>query len=138
MANIVQDAIKQFNQKRMLLSPQIVQCDNCMSLKDMLEKIDCSLFHLAKNRWNNEAFNVSLYTNMQRFKDLTTYRRIIHERVYNPCYMGRHIDSQDILAKAGRLLYGDGECSKCVSCSDNTTTTTTTSTSTTTTTTIIS
>ena len=119
----------------MLLSPQIVQCDNCTSLKDMLEKIDCSLFHLVRNRWNNEAFNVSLYTDRRRFRDLATYRRIIEERIYNACYMGRHIDSLDIMAKAGRLLYGNDECSKCVSCSEQTTTTTTTSTSTTTTTT---
>lgn len=100
----------------MLLRPQINQCSNCKSLKELLAEIECSIYNLAHNKANNEKFNTSLYFSIEHFKSLTQYKRIITTRVFNPQYTS--IATQDIITQANKLIYGNTECSQCFQCTD--------------------
>lgn len=120
----------------MLISPTITECLDCTSLKEMIEKIDCSLYELIRNKQNNESYNTDSYFSLSHFNNLSQYKRIIGKKIFNPTYPCKDISTKDLIAQANRLLYGDGECSKCVNCdpmdnSDNTTTSTSTTSTTT-------
>src|SRR5688572_3487785 len=123
----------------MLLSPQITECSDCLSLKEMMDKIDCSMYNLIKNKSNNENYSTESHFSMSQFSSLSHYKRIIGKRIFNPSYPSSDTAAQDLISQATKLLYGDTECSKCVNCDpmDNSIPSDTTSTSTTSTTTII-
>lgn len=96
-------------------------------------KIDCSLYNLIKNKSNNENYATDSYFSLSQFNSLSHYKRIIGKKIFNPNYPCPDIKSQDLIAQANRLLYGDSECSKCVNCDpmlQDTTSTSTTSTTT--------
>lgn len=106
--------------KRKMLKAYLKQCNNCQSLKDLLEDIDCSLYNLIRNKYNNEKFNVEEYFSLEHFKDLSRYKRILTYRIYNPNYT--RVNSQDLIAQVQKLIYGDTNCSRCFDCDTTTTT----------------
>lgn len=100
----------------MILKSFTVECNDCSSLKTMIEKIDCSLYNLIKNKHNNERFNTEECFSIEQFKDLSHYKRIITKRIFSPKYPCDTYTNQDIISGAVRKLFGDWECSKCVNC----------------------
>lgn len=116
----------------MFLIPQIENCQNCRSLKELISEIECSLYNLITNKWNNDRFNTDNYFSLEHFDALTHYKRIVTHRIFNTSYTG--IEAQDIISQVERLLYGELECTKCHDCDkrpffDTTTTTTSSTTS---------
>ena len=114
----------------------LTQCQDCLSLKTLIDRIDCSLYSLSRNRLNNQAYNTELCYSVAQSNQLSHLKRIVTKRIFNPNYPCESISAQDIIAKVSKNLYGDWECSKCVNCDpmdqEEDTTTTSTSTSSTT------
>lgn len=110
----------------------LTQCQDCISLKTLIERIDCSLSNLSKNKLNNIAYNAELCYSVAQSNQLSHLKRIVTKRIFNSNYPCSSVSAQDIIAKVSQNLYGDWECTKCVNCDpmDNFEDTTTTSTST--------
>lgn len=113
----------------MQLISTITQCNNCQSLKELIDKIECSLYLLLRNEQNNLKFNTELYFSTEHVKTLSHYKRILNARIFNPIYPDSGVKSQDLIARVNNLLYGDStNCSRCLDCYEPITTTTSTST----------
>lgn len=117
-----------FVKRKLMLVPQITECQNCQGLKQLLVKIDCSLNNFGRNKLNSENYNVETYYCKKTVKALSHYKRILSKRIYNPTYISC-IDNQDLIFQVRRILFGD--CPKCITCEDDTTSTTTNTSSTT-------
>jgi hypothetical protein len=119
-------------------SPVIVQCNNCDALKKAYNKVECTILDLIRNRFSNISYNTTLYYNRALMSRLVRYRRVIYNRLYNPHYPCKAIETQDIIKLAITHAYMGPDCSFCPQCfpamEPTTTTTTTTQPPTTTTT----
>lgn len=91
--------------------PQIINCSQCSVLLDLYDKIDCSVANLAKNKWANTAYNVSLYFEGNRYEDLLRYKRIVYRKITN----SKNIDicDEDLVTLVTKELYKIGKCPKC-------------------------
>ena len=69
-----------------MLTPKVTSCDVCTDPLEMIELIDCKLFQLALDAYNNIIFSLGLYIDKQAALDLLTYRRILLYKSVNPNY----------------------------------------------------
>lgn len=106
----------------MQINPILTQCQDCISLKTLLERIDCSLYNLSRNRLNNEYYNTERCYSVEQSNHLSHLKRIVTKRIFNANYPSECTSAQDIIAAVSTQLYGDWTCSKCVNCDpmDNT------------------
>ena len=118
-----------------MLSPQIKECRNCDSLKELRKLVDCSLMNLAKNKLINENYNVETFYSSEQATALAHYKRILTRKLYNSTYL-QDIENQDIVFQVNKILFG--KCPVCIDCNipdEDTTSSTTVIPSTTTSTT---
>lgn len=120
----------------LMQTAKIRECTNCTTLLELITKVDCSIYNLARNQWMNKSYATELYFDPQLFKTLARLKRILYKRSFNPHYAhSRCYDANDIITLATRLLYKTESCPECP-CGDFdtfiTTSTTNTSSSTTT------
>lgn len=113
-----------------MLSPQIKECRNCNSLKELRKLVECSLLNLSRNKLNNENYNVETFYSSEQATALAHYKRILTRKLYNSTYL-TDIENQDIVFQVNKILFG--KCPVCIDCDipvEDTTTTTVTGTST--------
>lgn len=117
-------------------NPQISQCSNCGSLREIYKEIECTLIDLIKRKWANAQYNTALSFNQSLYDDLVRYKRVVYKRMFNPAYPCVSVDVQDIITQVRLRVYKPGTCSMCADCFPPGTEDTTTSTSSTSTTTL--
>lgn len=81
--------------------------------------------NLARNKLNNENYNVETYYSSSQMKSLAHYKRILTRKLYNPTYLTK-VENDDLVFQVHRILFG--KCPVCIDCDipdlDTTTSTT--------------
>ena len=69
-----------------MLQPRLNNCVDCTTIPSLLSEIDCKIFSLAKNEYNNTVFNLNKCIDKEGMWDLLLYKRILTFKLYNPDY----------------------------------------------------
>ncbi len=69
-----------------MLNPRLNNCVDCTTIPVLLSEIDCKIFSLAKNEYNNTVFDLNKCIDRGAFWDLLNYKRILTYKLYNPNY----------------------------------------------------
>ncbi len=85
-----------------MLSPRLTNCSECTSISSLLEDIDCKLFELSKNLYNNTVFSLNKKINDGAILDLLNYKRILKFKFCNSEYASRY--SVEQIASRVKLL----------------------------------
>jgi len=86
------------------MSNLLTFCSNCQSLKNLLDKIDTSLYKRIKGKWTNVIYGTDVYFNEGVYTDLVRYKSILQKKIINPSYPDSRIDTQDIIGKITLLI----------------------------------
>lgn len=128
----------------MLLSKN-TNCKDCENIANLLFNIDCAIFSISRNMYNNTAFLLGKKVDRSRLSSLLHYKRILTYKLYNPEYVCK-FSLESILSEVKKLTLGCTKECECIgyefsepdfSSFPTTTTSTTTVVPTTTTTTTI-
>jgi hypothetical protein len=85
-----------------MLSPRLTNCAECSSISALLADIDCKLFELSKDLYNNVVFILNLPTPGTVMNDLLNYKRILTYKLCNEDYAKRY--SVEMIASKVKLL----------------------------------
>lgn len=72
-----------------MLSPKLTNCANCTNVMSLLADIDCKLFEMSKQLYNNTVFALNKQINSEAISDLLNYKRILTFKRCNPDYASR-------------------------------------------------
>ncbi len=93
------------------------ECDDCSSLQQILEDIDCTILDLITHKYNQLIYGVDIYCKEALYDALIVYKRILTARLYNCVYPCSPYNTNEILSKA-RLLVYKTNCSRCPECEE--------------------
>jgi hypothetical protein len=85
-----------------MLSPRLTNCVECSSISTLLADIDCRLFELSKNLYNNVVFILNLPVPMTVMNDLLNYKRILTYKLCNEDYAKQY--TVEMIASKVKLL----------------------------------
>lgn len=111
-----------------MLSPRLTNCVECSSISALLSNIDCKLFELSDELYNNTVFILNRPFSGTVMSDLLNYKRILTYKFCNEDYAKNF--TVDQIASKVRLLTGSSKscCSQCDKPRSQSSTITTTST----------
>ncbi len=69
-----------------MLNPRLNNCVNCTTIASLLSEINCKIFSLAKDEYNNTVFDLNQCIDRGAIWDLLRYKRILTFKLYNPDY----------------------------------------------------
>jgi len=69
-----------------MLQPRLNNCVDCTTIPSLLSEINCKIFSLAKDEYNNTVFDLNRCIDRGAFWDLLIYKRILTFKLYNPDY----------------------------------------------------
>jgi len=72
-----------------MLQPRLTNCVDCTTIPVLLSEINCKIFSLAKNEYNNTVFDLNKCIDREVMWDLLLYKRILTFKLYNPDYACR-------------------------------------------------
>jgi hypothetical protein len=72
-----------------MLSPKLTNCINCTSISALLSDIDCKLFIIAKQLYNNTVFDLNKSIDGTVASDLLNYKRILSFKHCNADYASK-------------------------------------------------
>lgn len=85
-----------------MLTPRLTNCPQCANIPSLLADIECKLFQLSKNLYNNIVFILNKDVNREAIFDLLQYKRILTYKICNPDYAGEY--SVNMIASKIKLL----------------------------------
>lgn len=85
-----------------MLSLKLTNCSECTSIPSLMQDIDCKLFELSKNLYNNTVFSLNKKINEDAILDLLNYKRILRFKFCNSEYASRY--SVEQIASKIKLL----------------------------------
>jgi len=72
-----------------MLLPKLTNCTNCTSISALLADIDCKLFEMSKQLYNNTVFDLNKPISYESILDLLNYKRILTFKHCNSDYAAR-------------------------------------------------
>jgi len=85
-----------------MLSPRLTNCLECSDIHSLLSDIDCKLFELAKDLYNNTVFDLNRKIPDNAILDLLNYKRILTFKLCNENYARRY--TVNMIASRVKLL----------------------------------
>lgn len=92
---------KELNDLKML-SPRLTNCIECSSISALLTDIDCKLFELSNNLYNNVVFILNRPIPGVAINDLLNYKRILTYKLCNEDYARAY--TVEMIASRVKLL----------------------------------
>lgn len=88
-----------------MLTSKNTNCDACKDISLILDNIDCAIFDISKNLYNNIAYLLNKKIDAERFQNLLHYKRILTYKLYNPEYVCK-FSFECILSEVKKLTLG--------------------------------
>lgn len=85
-----------------MLTPRLTNCPQCADIPSLISEIDCKLFQLSGDLYNNLVFILNKSVNREAIFDLLQYKRILMYKICNPDYAGHY--SVNMIASKIKLL----------------------------------
>ena len=85
-----------------MLTPRLTNCPQCANIPSLIADIDCKLFQLSGDLYNNIVFILNKSVNREAIFDLLQYKRILMYKICNPSYAGEY--SVNMIASKIKLL----------------------------------
>ena len=85
-----------------MLSPRLTTYPDCASVSVLLQDIECKIFEIAKNMYNNIIFALNKPLDPNTMIDLLNYRRILIYKACNSEYAGCY--TIDMIASKVKIL----------------------------------
>ena len=85
-----------------MISYRLTNCEDCNSISNLINKIDCKLTELAKNQYNNIVFILNRKIQSDVILDLLNYKRILECKSCNSDYASCY--SVDSIASKIKIL----------------------------------
>jgi len=85
-----------------MLTPRLTNCPQCANIPSLIADIDCKLFQLSGDLYNNIVFILNKSVNREAIFDLLQYKRILMYKICNPEYAGQY--SVNMIASKIKLL----------------------------------
>jgi hypothetical protein len=81
-----------------MVQPRLTNCEECVTIANLINEIDCKLTELAKKQYSNIIYSLGNSVSEDLFIDLITYRRILtyksYDEEYAECYTLANIASK--------------------------------------------
>jgi len=74
----------------MMISPRITECKQCADILPLIKEIDCILFNMAKNMYNNITLMLNIPIYEHNMLVLLQYKRILTYKYFNSDYASRY------------------------------------------------
>lgn len=69
-----------------MLTPKTASCKECNDIMSLILEIDCKVFELSQNMYNNIAYMLNKSVNRDALFSLLNYKRILTYKICNPEY----------------------------------------------------
>jgi len=85
-----------------MLSPRTSECKQCADILPLIKEIDCILFNMAKNMYNNITLMLNIPIYEYNMLTLLNYKRILTYKYFNSSYADKY--SVNMIASKVKLL----------------------------------
>ena len=88
-----------------MLLTKNTNCKDCENISNIIFSIDCAIFEVSRNMYNNIAFLLGKEVDRKRLNNLLHYKRILVYKTYNPEYVCK-FSLETILSEVKKLTLG--------------------------------
>jgi hypothetical protein len=85
-----------------MLTPRLTYCPQCADIPSLIAEIDCKLFQMSNDLYNNTVYILNRTINKEVIFDLLMYKRILMYKICNPNYAGNY--TVNMIASKIKLL----------------------------------
>lgn len=85
-----------------MITPRLTYCKECADILPLIEAINCKIFKLSLEAYNNIVYALNLHVNTNAALDLLNYKRILMYKLVNPDYASEF--SVNMIASKVKLL----------------------------------